>query len=321
MIRVGVAARNIKLGALVQVRSQRFQKKLIGAAIATMILAGLVIYTSGIVSIIPMILLGLIYAHCVELQHQCLHNTAYHSTAWNRFVGVILGLPTLVAYSDYQCSHMKHHRLLGTPEDKEFFNYDYEALTTLRYFLPHMFMLPHHRNVVRSISSSIRGQMTRGDCPPRLAGRIRTEYQIMTVMLVAMVVLSIVFQSFIFVKLWLIPFLIAIPTHALIELPEHFGCKNKTPDVLKNTRTITAGKFAVWFTNGNNYHVEHHWLPSVPNDRFPDLHQSVVDGIEHLETSYWSFYWKFFRHLLGSKATINWATEVRPAGGTYESGD
>jgi Fatty acid desaturase len=309
MITVGVVAREINIGALVRVRSHRFQWKAIAAAIVSIILWWAVLSTSGIVSFIPMFLLGLMYAHCVELQHQCLHHTAYRSTRWNRFVGVLLGLPTLVSFSDYQCSHMKHHRLLGTPEDKEFFNYDYEALTTLRYFIPHLFMFPHHRNVAHSIFSSIRGRPTRDDCNPKMAGRIRTEYQIMAVMLLAMVGITIGFQTLIFVKLWLIPLLIAIPTHALIELPEHFGCQEKTPDVLKNTRTISAGKVAVWFTNGNNYHVEHHWLPSVPNDRFPDLHQSLSTEIEYLERSYWSFFRKFFKHLLGSGTRITWATE------------
>ena len=321
MITVGVVARNINLGALVRVRNHRFQRKLIAAAIVTLALWWLVLSTSGVASIILMMLLGLMYAHCIELQHQCLHHTAYRGQGWNRFVGVLLGLPTLVSFSDYQCSHMKHHRLLGTPEDKEFFNYDYEALTTLRYFIPHMFMVPHHRNVAHSIFCAIRGRRTREDCNARMAARIRTEYQIMAVMLLAMVVITIAFQTLIFLKLWFIPLLIAIPTHALIELPEHFGCDGKTPNVLRNTRTITAGKVAVWFTNGNNYHVEHHWLPSVPNDRFVDLHRSLSTEIEYLETSYWSFFWKFFRHLLGSRATITWATEAKPAGGTYESGD
>ena len=321
MITVGVAARNINLGALAKVKSQRFQRKLIGGVIASVILGWLILSTSGIISVIPMILLGLMYAHFVELQHQCLHNTAYRSTGWNRFVGVLLGLPTLVSFSDYQCSHMKHHRLLGTPADREFFNYDYESLTTLRYFVPHMLMFPHHRNVARSIACAVRGRMTRQDCTPRMAEKIRAEYQIMALMLVAMVVISIVFQTLIFLKLWLIPLLIAIPTHALIELPEHFGCNGKTTDVLKNTRTITAGKIAVWFTNGNNYHVEHHWLPSVPNDRFPELHQRLSTDIENLETSYWSFFGKFFRHLLGSKTAITPAAEPKTAGGTYESGD
>lgn len=321
MITVGVVARDINLGALAKVKSQRFQRKLIGGVIATAILWWLILSTSGIISAIPMILLGLLYAHFVELQHQCLHNTAYRSTGWNRFVGVLLGLPTLVSFSDYQCSHMKHHRLLGTPADREFFNYDYESLTTMRYFIPHMLMFPHHKNVARSISCAVRGRMTRQDCTPRMAERIRAEYQIMAVMLVAIVALTIAFQTPIFLKLWLIPLLIAIPTHALIELPEHFGCNNKTTDVLKNTRTITAGKVAIWFTNGNNYHVEHHWLPSVPNDRFPEIHQRLAMDIVHLETSYWSFFGKFFRHMLGSKTAIAPAVEPTPAGGTYESGD
>jgi len=321
MITVGVAARNINLGALAKVKSQRFQRKLIGGVIASVILWWLILSTSGIISAVPMILLGLLYAHFIELQHQCLHNTAYRSTGWNRFVGVLLGLPTLVSFSDYQCSHMKHHRLLGTPADREFFNYDYESLTTMRYFIPHMLMFPHHRNVARSIACAVRGRMTRQDCTPRMAERIRAEYQIMAVMFVAMVGITIVFQTPMFLKLWLIPVLIAIPTHALIELPEHFGCNNKTTDVLKNTRTITAGKIAVWFTNGNNYHVEHHWLPSVPNDRFPELHQRLSTDIKYLETSYWSFFGKFFRHMLGSKTAIPPVVEPTPAGGTYESGD
>jgi fatty acid desaturase len=321
MITVGVVARDINLGALAKVKSQRFQRKLIGGVIATAILWWLILSTSGIISAIPMILLGLMYAHFVELQHQCLHNTAYRSTGWNRFIGVLLGLPTLVSFSDYQCSHMKHHRLLGTPADREFFNYDYESLTTMRYFIPHMLMFPHHRNVARSISCAVRGRMTRQDCTPRMAERIRAEYQIMALMLVAIAAITIAFQTPIFLKLWLIPLLIAIPTHALIELPEHFGCNGKTTDVLKNTRTITAGKVAIWFTNGNNYHVEHHWLPSVPNDRFPEIHQRLAMDIEHLETSYWSFFGKFFRHMLGSKTATAPAAEPTPVGGTYESGD
>jgi fatty acid desaturase len=319
MITVGVAARGINLGALVKVRNHRFQRKLVAVIILTALLAWLTLSTSSLISIIPIVLLGLIYAHCVELQHQCLHNTAYRSKKWNRFVGVLLGLPSLVSFSDYQYSHMRHHRLLGTPQDKEFFNYDYKSLTTIWQFIPHLLLVPHHKDVALSIFASLFGRLNRGDANPKIVKKIRQEYLIMALMLTTMAVISIVFQTFIFVKLWFIPFLIAIPTHALIELPEHFGCEPQTTDVLKNTRTILAGKLAIWFTNGNNYHVEHHWLPSVPNDKFEDVHGSISSGIEYLEQSYWSFYWKFFKHLLGSKSKIVWATEIKPAGGSYES--
>ena len=49
MITVGVAARNINLGALAKVKSQRFQRKLIGGVIASVILGRLILSTSGII--------------------------------------------------------------------------------------------------------------------------------------------------------------------------------------------------------------------------------------------------------------------------------
>ena len=101
----------------------------------------------------------------------------------------------------------------------------------------------------------------------------------------AFVTLSIVFQTWIFVKLWFIPFLFSIPTHALVELPEHFGCNGQTPDVLKNTRSIRAGRFLIWFTNGNNYHAEHHWLPSVPTDKLEEVHRESRERDENITKS------------------------------------
>ncbi|HET6976581.1 MAG TPA: fatty acid desaturase [Pyrinomonadaceae bacterium] len=319
MIKVGVAAPGINLGALVKVRKRRFHRKMVAVLIVTSLLSWLILSTSGVVSIIPMMLLGMMFAHCIELQHQCLHHTAYRSKRWNRFIGFLLGLPSFVSYSDFQYSHMRHHRNLGTPKDKEFFDHDYESLRSVWQFLPHLFLIPYHKALACNIFNTLRGKLTRDDATPKILRKIRTEYLLMALAIASMVTLTIVFQTWIFVKLWFIPFLFSIPTHALIELPEHFGCNGKTPDVLKNTRTIRAGKFVIWFTNGNNYHAEHHWLPSVPTDKLEDLHQTLADRMEYLEDSYWSFYRKFFQHLLSSKSKVVWATEAKPVGGGYES--
>jgi ferredoxin len=91
--------------------------------------------------------------------------------------------------------------------------------------------------------------------------------------------------------------------------------------VLKNTRSIRASWVGYWFTNGNNYHVEHHWLPAVPNDRFAELHRSVEGEIHHLEPSYWTFYSKFFRHLLSSKSKVVWNTAGEVIGNGHEVGN
>jgi fatty acid desaturase len=295
---------------LAKVRSKYFQAKLLVLILVTAALVTLVLTLPGILWIIPSLLLGLAYAHGVELQHQCLHNTAYQSRLWNRIVGIAAGLPSFVSFSDYQNSHLKHHRLLGTPEDKEFFNYSYEKLTSLMALIPHLWMVRHHIDVVGYITMSAMGKLVREkEAKLKNAKRIRFEYQLMAVFFLTMVAVTIVFQTPLFLKLWFIPFLIAVPAHALIELPEHIGCNVRTRNVLENTRTIKASRIANWFVDGNNYHVEHHWQPGIPNDRFPELHKYVVSNMDYLETSYWSFYSQFYKNLRKNNLHRPWKPE------------
>jgi len=171
-------------------------------------------------------------------------------------------------------------------------------LNSIRALIPHLWMVRHYRDVAGFIVSSVFGKLVREkEATPKMAAKIRTEYQIMGAFVAVMAVVTVVFQTTLFLKLWFIPFLIAVPLHALIELPEHIGCNTKLPNVLVNTRTIKTSKIVSWFVDGNNFHVEHHWLPGVPNDRFAMLHERVVGKIEYLDSSYWSFYKQFFTNL------------------------
>lgn len=313
MLSVDQEIQDLNMHELAQVRSGRFHAKIVVLVVVTAALVSWIAVDSTILWIIPSLLLGLVYAHAVELQHQCLHSTAYKVRIWNRIVGVILGVPSLVSYSDYQNSHLKHHRLLGTPEDKEFFNYSYQKLNSLRALIPHLWMVRHYRDVAGYIAKSVAGKLVREkQATTKMAKKIRSEYRIMAAFFTGMIVLTVVFQTPIFIKLWLVPFLIAVPAHALIELPEHIGCNTKVPNVLENTRTIKASKLAVWFVDGNNYHVEHHWLPGVPNDKFPVLHQRVVGKVEYLEESYWSFYKRFLKNLRAHNLHQPWERKAKP---------
>jgi len=311
MIAVGQETLGIDMRKLGEVQAICFQKKLAVLLIACASLIALTLTLPGIGWLVPSLLLGLVYAHAVELQHQCLHNTAYRSKAINRLVWVPLGLPIFVSFSDYQNSHLKHHRLLGTPEDKEFFNYSYQKLQSPLALIPHLWMVRHYWDVVGYICRSAVGILTRkNEATLKAAKRIRFEYQLMAVFLVTMAALTVLLGTAIFLKIWLVPFLVAVPVHALIELPEHMGCNTKVPNVLENTRTIKTNKLIVWFVDGNNYHVEHHWLPGVPNDKFPLLNTHLKGKIVYDETSYWSFFKKFFHHL--RTRTLDRAWEVEP---------
>jgi fatty acid desaturase len=303
MLRVGEEIVGLDLPYLTTINDRKFAMKLLILVLLYAVFIPLVALASGIVMAAAIIILGLLYAHAVELQHQCLHNTAFRKSKWNRFVGVLLGVPALVSYSDYQASHFKHHKLLGTPEDREFFNYNYDSLTSLKTFIPHLFMLHHYRDVAANLVKAFIG-FTRADVPPRTSKQIRVEYLIMSGFLVMMAVVTIVFQTPIFLKIWVLPLLITIPTHALIELPEHIGCNNQTTDVLNNTRTIKAGILGTWFTDGNNYHVEHHWLPGVPNEKLHHLNRELGSKIVYLESSYPAFYLNLLKQLYHNKLQV-----------------
>jgi fatty acid desaturase len=292
MLNVGRPLEDMNLREISRVRVAPFLLRVAIFVGLSAAFIALILTTHGVVSFLGMVLLGLMYGHAVELQHQALHNTAFPSKFWNRFVGFFLGLPMLVSFSDYQWSHLRHHRLLGTKDDREFFNYGYDRLTSLKPLLRHLLMVSHYRDVTRFIASSVLGKVKPG-IKEENARHIRSEYQWMAFFIVLAVVVSAVFKTTLFVKLWLVPLLFAIPTHALIELPEHWGRDHDTLNVAENTRTIKTGIIGYWFTNGNNYHIEHHWLPAVPNDRFLELHRRIADQVDS------DTYPAFFKRFLG----------------------
>jgi fatty acid desaturase len=107
----------------------------------------------------------------------------------------------------------------------------------------------------------------------------------------ALLAISVAVASVKPLTLWLLALiLIAEPAHFLIELPEHIFCDNASRSPFRNTRTIVASPFAVWFTNYNNFHVEHHLRPSLPFDQLPALHRSIRVQLRHFDQGYPTFF-------------------------------
>src|SRR5579862_3446884 len=167
------------------------------------------------------VILGGMFAHAVELQHQALHHTAFQSKRLNRIVGFLLGMPMLISFTEYQTSHLRHHRLIGTPEDQESFDYDYQSLSGVLAWLCHLFMLRHYGRKLRTLVGSLL-PVARSQSD----AHIRTEYRLMFYTIVVGIALSIVLKTTVMLEYWLLPLvLVAAPLHVLIELPEHVGCQ------------------------------------------------------------------------------------------------
>ncbi|MDQ0992841.1 fatty acid desaturase [Streptomyces sp. V3I7] len=299
--RVGRASDPLFERCRVSLRDERvFVGKL--AVLATILATGawLALQDSFLLAAPGVVLLAAGYTHGVELQHQCLHHSAFRRSAVNRFFGVPLGLPLLVSYSHYRVRHLQHHRYLGTPNDTEFFGFDTRQGVTWRGMLGGLFDYPRVARTLRDIWLSWRNtwRYTDGQSSERMRQDIVAEYRFFGAALLGLVCVSLLGGGEEVLRLWLLPLAVAVPLHFLVELPEHLLCETESADVLRNTRSISGSWFSTWFTNGNNLHVEHHAAMTVPINRLRERHPEVERRAVYVTRTYPAFYWSVCRALM-----------------------
>jgi fatty acid desaturase len=256
---------------------------------AILLAAGVVLFQCQALwaQIFGAVLAALMIAHGVELQHQALHQAGFHSRAANRIIGFFLGLPMLISHSHYKDRHLHHHRYVGTPQDSEFFQYSKENNSQILWFAANLLMLPHWLRVIRLMLAAVTGQSLGIVFNSRNSVAIRTEYVIFLVIFVIMIGARLVSGSAAWTNIMLLV-LLAAPIHTLIELPEHIHCDHDA-DIFKNTRSIQASRLVTWYTNGNNYHVEHHLAPYIIPERLHILNQKIRTKLKHHNNSYQEF--------------------------------
>lgn len=247
------------------------------------------------------LLLGLAFAHGVELQHQALHHSGFRTRRANHYAGFLLGLPMLVSYSAYRDSHLFHHQALGRPDDEEFFQHTHKSASPIWSIFKHLFMLNHFHYQLTHFLAALKKHPLQVKIAASEAKTIRKEYLLIGCIFFTTALASLAAGSDIFIQCWLIPLLaFAAPVHSLIEFPEHHGCDKCSTRVFDNTRTIQANPLISWYTNGNNYHVEHHSLPSLPMEQLARVHQYIKGELRYYCHSYLAFYRHFLRQAWSS---------------------
>ncbi|MFJ3176487.1 fatty acid desaturase family protein [Streptomyces roseus] len=248
------------------------------------------------------VILGALYTHMVELQHQCLHHSAFRKSSRHRAVGLVLGTPLFVSYSHYRVRHLQHHRYLGTDQDSEFFGFDTRQPLTFTVLLRGLFDYGRLAGVAVDCWKSWRGtwQYDGGQISERIRKDSMNEHRFISLVVLAAVGAAFAGYAELVLWLWVAPLLlVAVPMHFLVELPEHIRCDNDTTDVLRNTRSISGSWLSTWYTNGNNLHVEHHAAMTVPINRLHERHDEVKRFAKFVDHSYWEFYGQVLREVLG----------------------
>jgi fatty acid desaturase len=273
----------------------------------TLAIAG-ILATDGLKRILFQVCLGAVMAHATELIHQCLHRTATGRASRDQFVGMILATPVGISFWRYLSDHFRHHRDVTM----ESFSYNYQRMDSpsvwirISGFLRHVSMIDQFLETFRWIGAALTGRVAErlarsGEVPNKaIVRRITRDYQIMFLLLLLALFVSLVFRTDAIIQLWLIPVIIGwAPVHALIELPEHWGCETSSRDPRLNTRSIRAGWLARWFVNNNCNHVGHHHDLNVAMERLPDYESLLMHEapFKYFEESYPRFYLRFFNYL------------------------
>jgi fatty acid desaturase len=256
--------------------------------------------------------IGALLAHGTELAHQALHKAGTGRAPYDTPIGLVLCGVTFVSFYFYLWSHLRHHRYNGTEKDRESFSYAYDLIDSpsrlWRFlgFVWHLTLAGHYVTAVRRMALAVvwrlRGHLRAAypEMSERVAAKVEREYQVQALVVLAVGVASVAFQTTLLLDLWLVPVFIGWgPAHSLIETTEHWHCDVPNPDVFRNTRSLRAGLFARWYTNYNSCHVGHHHDMSVPADRLPSYEAELAASNEfrHLEESYPAFYGRFLWHL------------------------
>jgi fatty acid desaturase len=108
----------------------------------------------------------------------------------------------------------------------------------------------------------------------------------------ALIAAGLLFGSpFLAIAVSLAPFCVTFPNRTLAAL-QHFNLSagHGLHDYEASTRTIVLDPLTEFFYAGMNFHVEHHYFPSIPHYHLREVHEVFRrnDRHRHIEHGYWS---------------------------------
>lgn len=240
--------------------------------------------------LLSLILLGNRQLGLGILMHDCAHSAFFESKLANQRAGEWLcAAPILAQFDGYRQYHLRHHAKAGTTADPDYPNYqpypikpsslrrkifrDLVGITGLKN-LAAIFLM-HSDKLTFDMSYKAKGDdrhLTVGDIAGNL---VRHLYQAVIVHAFMISILISLGQGWLYL-LWWVAFLTTFQLFSRIRnAAEHAN----VPDLLsKDPRLHARTTYANWWErltvapNHVNYHLEHHWIATVPPYRLADFH-------------------------------------------------
>lgn len=253
----------------------------------------LVIYSPHAVTVLlSLILLGNRQLGLGILMHDCVHKSLFKTPKLNNWVGKYLcAAPILAQFEGYRTYHLKHHAKAGSTEDPDYANYkDYPVsrVRLLRKLARDCIGMTGLKNVV--LLMLMHAGVLHYDMAYKNTDKQKVSLPVALKNLCIQLWPSVVFHLFLSTVLvvnghgwaywlWWAAYFTTFQLFSRIRnAAEHAGVKNLLSDDPRlHARTVYAGMLARLTVAPNhvNYHVEHHWLPSVPPYRLSAFHNDL----------------------------------------------
>jgi fatty acid desaturase len=210
------------------------------------------------------------------LMHECGHRTLFRTTKLNDVIGQWLcALPVMNDQPSYARGHLEHHRKAGTHEDPDLPNYQAYPVSK------ESFRRKMTRDLTGQTGFKLMTYIFRG-----ASGAISRERRDSAVpflqQLAAQALLLLVLYAFGIGWTWLLWAIAYLTVFMFIirvrQVAEHAAVPDLfDPDPRRNTRTVDAPWWQrlVFAPNGVNYHMEHHFMASVPCYRLRELREHL----------------------------------------------
>jgi fatty acid desaturase len=233
------------------------------------------------------LILGFIHAHAIQVIHQCCHYTGYSNKTFNDLVGKYLSAFVLIDFETYRKSHFKHHKNLGTELDTEILGY--EKLNSQS----------SYKDIFKALLGYTKYKSLFNDFPNTKEASTRIIFNVLIICLI-----SLTAGSNLIAIAWILSLVfVTEPIHFIIEIPEHFDCKKISFEKYENTRTLkNVSLFSRWFTNWNNYHVEHHLNQWVLPESLGKYHNHLMNIKYNQNLNSYSQFYLYFLSSIFNKA-------------------
>jgi len=224
---------------------------------------------------VPIFLAHGVLINCLYAgQHEMSHWTAFKSRWLNNVAGEAIGFIVIYPFTWDRWFHFAHHR------NTQDWGKDPELLIrgpyTLGSYLLNLVGFSYWYGRIRSTS-----RLALGVVPAYVhwlnddqRAQVVAEARWYIAGYIGVAVLSLLFQSWLALELWLAPMLATKAFHQLQNIGEHTGLTHH-PDTLKNTRTLTGPAWLRWLMWNMSYHTAHHTFPGVPFHALPALHREI----------------------------------------------